>query len=105
MGQYFKIVNLDKREVVSPWGIGGVAKWWEWLANNQARVFVWLFRKSDGDGGGDIHERDGYETLGRWAGDRVALVGDYDSSGLYNEADGCKDISELLYQEYNDAMI
>jgi hypothetical protein len=34
MGQYYKLVNLDKKEFVSPWEIGGVAKLWEWAANH-----------------------------------------------------------------------
>lgn len=88
MGQYFKLVNLDKREVVNPWDIGGGAKFWEWLYNPQAAVCVWLLRQSDGDGGGDIsaEERSRYTTLGRWAGDCITLIGDYDSNKLYQEA-------------------
>jgi hypothetical protein len=118
MGQYFKIVNEDKKEVVNPWDIGGVAKFWEWLANPQARVFVWLLRQSDGDGGGDIgtDERERYQTLGRWAGDRITLIGDYDSSGLWDiaatkDADGkpledaaYTDISALVRKEFNKAV-
>lgn len=116
MGQYFKLVNVSKREVVNPWELGGVAKFWEWIYNPQTRVFPWLLRRSDGDGGGDIHDREGYQTLGRWAGDPVVLIGDYDSSGLYQEAntkdgDGnvlkngeYSDISKLLRQEFNEAV-
>ena len=126
MGQYFKIVNLDKREVVNPWDLGTGAKFWEWLYNPHARVFVWLLRKSDGDGGGDIHDRDQYKTLGRWAGDRLVLIGDYDSSRLYEEASNepvrtdirpggddegnameqgeYTDITKLLRQEFNAAV-
>ena len=118
MGQYFKIINEDKKEVINAWDLGGVAKFWEWLYNRQARVFVWLLRKSDGDGGGDIplDERDQYTTLGRWAGDRITLIGDYDSSKLWNtsatkDADGkplpnadYADISALVSKEFNAAM-
>jgi hypothetical protein len=118
MGQYFKIVNEDKHEVITAWGIGGVAKFWEWLYNRQAAVFVWLLRKSDGDGGGDIpiSERSRYSTLGRWAGDRITLIGDYDSSELWDhariqDAHGrplpeatYTDISELVRREFNDAV-
>lgn len=107
MGQYFKIVNEDKKEIVDPWKINGSAKFLEWLYSKQARVLVWLLRKSDGDGGGDIHEaeREKYKTLGRWAGDRISLVGDYDSSGLYDKATKkYTDISPLLLQEFNRAI-
>ena len=53
MGQYFKPVNLDKREYVCPWCIGGLAKLWEWAANPWGAIFVMLLRKSSGGGGGD----------------------------------------------------
>jgi hypothetical protein len=116
MGQYFKLVNTDKKEVVNPWDIGGVAKFWEWLYNPQARVLVWLLRQSNEGGGGDIDEPERYTTLGRWAGDRITLIGDYDSSQLWDksrtkDADGralpnpeYTDISTTLRQEFNEAV-
>ena len=104
MGQYFKIINEDKKEVVSPWRIGGGAKFFEWLYNNQARVLVWLLRKSNETGGGDIADPATYPTLGRWAGDRVTLIGDYDESGLWDTADTFTDISKKVREEYNRAI-
>jgi hypothetical protein len=114
MGQYFKAVNIDKREVVCPWCIGGGAKLWEWSANTQGSIFTLLLRKSDEGGGGDFY---GYHKecdeggpitcrpepmVGRWAGDRVALVGDYDPSNLYTEAAGYRNISRELVAVWND---
>ncbi len=55
MGQYFKAVNLDKREVVCPWCLDGGAKLWEWCANRYGAVFALLLRKSSGTGGGDFN--------------------------------------------------
>ena len=118
MGQYFKLVNLDKKEVVNAWDTGGGAKFWEWLYNIQARVLIWLLRQSDSDGGGDIPEaeRARYTTLGRWAGDRVTLIGDYDASGLWHTAANrtktgalveppeYHDISATVRREFNDAV-
>jgi len=144
MGQYFKAINLDKREVVCPWCLGGVAKLWEWAANPWGAIFTLLLRKSDGSGGGDYY---GYRTLtaslgrmtpdgvitadgnnpttisrtiqsiaamegrpvteeadtivGRWAGDRVMLIGDYDSSKLWNKAKGFRNISERVVEAWN----
>lgn len=101
MGQYFKLVNLDKKEYVDPWDIGGLAKLWEWCVNPQAGVLPFLLRKSNESGGGDIHRE--YQTAGRWAGDRVVLVGDYDASKLYDEAEEkFANISEQLVKDYND---
>lgn len=39
--------------------------------------------------------------VGRWAGDRVVLIGDYDSSGLYGEMKKCTNISEAVVREWN----
>jgi len=85
VGQYFIAVNLDKKEYFDPWSIGGVAKLWEWCVNNQTRLFPFLLRKSCGSGGGDYPDKES-QFLGRWAGDRIVLIGDYDDSGLYKEA-------------------
>ena len=104
MGQYFKIVNEDKQEVVNPWKVGGGAKFFEWLYNNHARVLIWLLRKSNETGGGDIDDPAKYDTLGRWAGDRVTLIGDYDESRLWQKADSFTDISERVREEYNAAV-
>jgi hypothetical protein len=117
MGQYFAAVNLDKKEYVCPWCIGGVAKLWEWAANPWGAIFTLLLRKSDEGGGGDFY---GYHrgcgeggpirclvhpVVGRWAGDRVALVGDYDGSLLWKELYGkrsFRNISRDLVEVWND---
>lgn len=104
MGQYYKLVNKDKREAVVSYDIGSSAKFFEWLYNNQARVLVWLLRQSSEGGGGDLPDPDRYETLGRWAGDRITLIGDYDESGLYQEAEGYENVSRALLEEYNRAV-
>jgi hypothetical protein len=113
MGQYFKAVNTDKKEFVCPWCIGGGAKLWEWAANPQGAIFTILLRKSDEGGGGDYY---GYAkgcseggpiacdvspVVGRWAGDRVVLIGDYDSSNLWNELDAYRNMSAELVDEWN----
>lgn len=113
MGQYFKAVNLDKREVVCPWCMDGGAKLWEWAANVQGSIFTLLLRKSDEGGGGDFY---GYHKgcdeggpihgpvspiAGRWAGDRVCLVGDYDSSKLWDDLPTFRNITKEVVDEWN----
>ena len=105
MGQYFKAVNVSKQEVVCPWCLSGGAKLWEWSANRQGAIFTLLLRKSDEGCGGDFHEAT-FETdpealVGRWAGDHVVLVGDYDSSGLYEKAKSFRNISHELAEVWN----
>ena len=103
MGQYWRAVNLDKHEFLNPHTFDHGAKLWEHLANHPgvgAALIVLCAAQPSPRGGGDLDmdrnwhgpERkdmtkegphvDGYEaiarrTIGRWAGDRIALVGDY----------------------------
>lgn len=101
MGQYFRAVNVTREEYVDPWKLGGIAKLWEWCANKQAAIFPYLLRRSTGRGGGDVM-LDAPEYAGRWAGNEVYLVGDYDESGLYQRAEErYQEISAGLIDEYN----
>ena len=108
MDQYFKAVNVSKQEVVCPWCLNGGARLREWAANPQGTIFILLLRKSDQGGGGDIHEAT-FETepealVGRWAGDNVVLVGDYDSSGLWEQSKRYRNISRELADVWNRFM-
>lgn len=104
MGQYFKIANLDKKEFICAWDIECGAKFKEILFNNIARIVPYLLRKSDDSGGGDIHNFDELQYCGRWACDRIVIIGDYDSSNLYDEITeekGWKSIGKEATDEYN----
>jgi hypothetical protein len=126
MGQYFKIVNLDKREYVE-----GGSKLWEWCANNEARLFPYLLATPNKDGTGELTYIDAGEKIpagwrkfehqdlegktcietdtkyfGRWCGDRVVLAGDYaegEHEGLYKRVkkEGWTDITKELVGEFN----
>lgn len=103
MGQYWLPVNLDKREFILPHALGAGLKLWEQLANHPGvgeALIILTAAMPEPRGGGDLDldtnwhgpERvdftgpapmpDEYDviaarTIGRWAGDRIALVGDY----------------------------
>lgn len=106
MGQYWKPVNLDKHEFINPHKLGSGLKLWEQIANHPgtgAALIILTAAMPEARGGGDFDlernwhgpERkfpehnmspgpmpEGYQaiaarTIGRWAGDRIALVGDY----------------------------
>ena len=69
-----------------------------------AGIFPYLLRKSTGRGGGDIEFVSPY-FAGRWAGDEVYLVGDYDEGPLYERAKTeYHNISRELAVEYNQFM-
>lgn len=84
MGQYHYIVNLEKREYIDPDHLGVGLKAWEQLANmpSTPQALFCLLLCSNGRGGGDLIDP-GEPVIGRWAGNRIAVVGDYaDDSDL-----------------------
>lgn len=81
MGQYHYIVNVDKREFIDPHRLASGLKAWEQLASfpsTPQALFVLLIC-SNGRGGGDLNTPIFTEEkiIGRWAGDRLAVIGDY----------------------------
>jgi hypothetical protein len=110
MGQYWKVVNLDKKEYLDPHKLGAGLKLWEQLANypgTGTALIVLCAAMPEARGGGDLDLEDNWHgpertfpeyntsparmpdaypeiaarTIGRWAGDRIALVGDYAEDG------------------------
>ena len=98
MGQYWKVANLDKREYVDPHKLGTGLKLWEQLANHPgtgAALVILCAAMPEPRGGGGLTPN---EIVGRWAGDRIALVGDYAERGdLPTEHD-----ADLIYALCSD---
>lgn len=93
MGQCWLPVNLSKREFLDPHKLGSGLKLWEQVNVHPGpgtALLVLLANMPEERGGGDLvmgFEDDlGYEeiakrTIGRWAGDRIALIGDRAENG------------------------
>ncbi len=108
MGQYWKVVNLDKKEYLDQYKLGCGAKLGEQIGSGPGSpdaLFILVAAMRERRGGGDFdwdsnyygperdmskpgHGMDGApiieeynavakRTIGRWAGDRIAVVGDY----------------------------
>jgi hypothetical protein len=79
MGQYHEIYNLDKKERINPHAIDNGLKLYEQVGriNTSATALFALVANSNGRGGGDFPEHD---VIGRWAGDRILVQGDYAKS-------------------------
>ena len=106
MGQYHHLVNIDKKEVVNPHGLGLGLKQWEHNGNfngTLADAMYILMMTSPARGGGDYPATD---ISSRWAGDRVVVLGDYtedsdlpsipNAGSLYSESDGYTDITDMV---------
>lgn len=80
MGQYWIPVNLDKKEFIDPHKLASGLKLWEIVANDHVgkALCILCAAMPEQRGGGDLCES---PTVGRWAGDRIALVGDYADDG------------------------
>lgn len=79
MGQYHKLYNLDKKESINPSVIGNGLKLMEqigWPGSTSTALFL-LVANSNGRGGGDAPR---HPMVGRWAGDRILVQGDYANS-------------------------
>lgn len=65
MGEYFVLVNEDRREYVCPYCLGHLGKLQEWPVGEVVPFLISI-----------AHRGYSPEFGGRWAGERIALVGD-----------------------------
>lgn len=102
MGQYYIIVNLDKRESMSPHSLCSSAKLLEFGMSYPMLGLAILLANSNGRGGGDLNVSLRYGeqptplqieqqhmidiVAGRWAGDRIVVAGDYAEPGDKGES-------------------
>jgi hypothetical protein len=101
MGQYFYVLNLDKKEYLHPHKFGDGLKLMEFGCSSMGTMtaLALLLRKSTESGGGDYQGDNA--LVSSWACDRIAIVGDYDDSGLYDIAEKeYKDISSDIYEAF-----
>lgn len=111
MGQYWIPVNLDKREYIHPHKLGTGLKLWEQVANHPgtgAALLMLTAAMPETRGGGDLRLEDeaSRKIIGRWAGDRIAIVGDYaedsdlpeefEASTIYNLCSSEEEIGEVI---------
>lgn len=76
MGQYHLLINVDKKEFVHGHRIDNGLKLMEQCGfEKSTSTALWLLLAcSNGRGGGDAKR---HPLIGRWAGDRIAVIGDY----------------------------
>lgn len=82
MGQYYKVVNLTKKEYLNPHDFDDGAKLMEFGQSSGGTMasLAILLANSNGRGGGDA-DCDDMEWVGRWAGDEIIIAGDYAEKG------------------------
>jgi len=80
MGQYHVLYNTDKKEYVHAHRIDNGLKLLEQVGfeKSTSTALFLLVANSNGRGGGDAND---HELIGRWAGDRIVVQGDYAEEG------------------------
>lgn len=103
MGQYHKPVNLDKKQYINPHKLGNGLKMLEFGQGGlTVTALTVLLACSHNRGGGDLHTEN--PIAGSWAGDRIAIIGDYTEDGDIPGINA-KDIADRIWgdtDEYTD---
>jgi hypothetical protein len=83
MGQYYKIVNIKKKQYITPHTFGDGAKLMEFSmsASGVLAGLAILLADGNGRGGGDLHSEN--DIIGSWAGDNIVVAGDYADAGKF----------------------
>lgn len=80
MGQYHKVYNIDRKEMLHAHRLNLGLKLMEQVGfeASTADALFFLLANSNGRGGGDAKP---HEMIGAWAGDRIVVQGDYAEPG------------------------
>ncbi len=83
MGQYYKIVNIKKKQYISPYTFGDGSKLMEFSmsTNGVLAGLAILLADGNGKGGGDLNSNN--PIVGSWAGDNIVIAGDYADDGKW----------------------
>lgn len=103
MGQYHFPVNLTKKQYLDPHKFNDGLKLREFgcSANGTLTALTYLLASSVGRGGGDFEKG---KLAGTWAGDRIAIIGDYSEKGDIPDCDAHQVAHELL-ETYEDVSV
>jgi hypothetical protein len=97
MGQDFAIYNLDQHQVIHPGRFHDGGRLREFGSSSCGVLLALAALLAYGNEYGGI--RSGHEIIGTWAGDRIAIIGDYADLSRYSEdLASFTDISEHILQ-------
>jgi hypothetical protein len=100
MGQYYYVVNIDKKEFLHPHKFGDGLKLLEFGCSRDGTLtaLAILLSQGNGRGGGDLNADD--DLIGSWAGDRIVIAGDYADGGDFIEGATEEDLQEYAKKCY-----
>lgn len=105
MGQYYKIVNLTKKQYLHPHKFGDGLKLLEFGSSGMGTLLGLAVLLADGNnrGGGDLRCDD--PLIGAWAGDRIVVTGDYADEGNFliaSKKNQGKNLYVVADEQYED---
>lgn len=100
MGQYYQVVNLDKKEFLHPHKFNDGLKLMEFgqSAGGTLTGLAILLADGNGRGGGDICSES--PIIGSWAGDRIVVTGDYADPGKFIPGDVTQEQLQAIANEH-----
>lgn len=99
MGQSYMLMNFDKKEYVHPHTLGCGYTFGQIVHSDSVPyALMYLLHRSSSP-------RDPLGPMGgRWAGDRVAIVGEYDAAGEHDHALGSDGNAQNGWTDIGDAL-
>lgn len=104
MGQYHRLVNLDKQEWVDAHELGLGVKQYEHTGfeGSLSDAMYLLVMSSPASGGGDFPMTD---VSGRWCGDRVVILGDYTQADAIPGFPNANTLYEIVGARYENISV
>jgi len=105
MGQYYYVVNLDKKQFLHPHKFDEGLKLMEFGCSSEGTLTALALLLADGNGrgGGDAQSSD--PLIGSWAGDRIVVAGDYADAGKYGIAGTLHEHAAEAYEDISERML
>jgi hypothetical protein len=101
MGQYYLIVNIDKKQFVQPHKCGDGLKLLELACSATGALTALAILLADGNNRGSGDLRSHHPAIGSWAGDRIVIAGDYADDGKFT-SDPARNLYRVANDEYED---
>jgi hypothetical protein len=101
VGQYYYVVNIDKKQYLHPHRFGDGLKLMEFGASGSGTMaaLAVLLSNGNGRGGGDCDSDN--SLVGSWAGDRIVVAGDYGDPGLFVD-DPDRTLHDIAKETFED---
>jgi hypothetical protein len=102
MGQYYLVVNLDKKEFIHPHKFNDGLKLMEFGTSGTGTMaaLALLLSNGNGQGCGDCDSE--HPSIGSWAGDRIVVAGDYGNPHKFFPETTTEELQEVANKSFTE---